>query len=304
MRYFIAAGTAMALALVLQAQAHAASEIKALFIDQYDLDGNGQVDSVEFETARRQRFDLSDANHGGSLDTEEYVLEWEDHVDPQLVRDREEQLRQTGTRFHALDDDEDGWISHAEFMATGEASWQRYDGDADGVIGAEEQDPQAGKVAHDDAERSYDQALLDAQRMLTLPSTHSKRGTIELYDVDGDGAVARAEFDAGREATFARTDSNGDRRLDEQEYTFEFEDRLDAALAATRKGQVDQTYRRFKALDRDEDGRVTFAEYQHSGHHSFARHDTDADGVVTFAELEPGTSRLTADQPRVMHADS
>ncbi|HWK55526.1 MAG TPA: EF-hand domain-containing protein [Hyphomicrobiales bacterium] len=296
MRYLIETGVATALALLLQSQAQAASEIKALFIDQYDLDGNGEVDSVEFETARRQRFDLSDTNHDGSLDVEEYVLEWEDHVDPQLARDREEQVRQTDTRFRSLDTDEDGWISHEEFMATGEVSWQRYDVSGDGVIGTEEQDPQAGDVTRADGERNYDQALLDARRMLYLPSTHSKRGTIELYDADGDGAVTRAEFDAGREDTFARTDSNGDGRLDAQEYTFEFEDRLDAALAATRKGQVDQTYRRFKALDRDDDGRVTFAEYQYSGHRSFARHDTDADGVVTFAEPDPAPMTSATDQ--------
>src|SRR5690606_28696442 len=120
--------------------------------------------------------------------------------------------------------------------------------------------------------------------------------TVELYDADGDDAVTRAEFDAGREATFARTDSNGDGRIDEQEYVFEFEDRLDAALAATRKGQVDQTYRRFQALDRDEDGRVTFAEYQYSGHRMFARHDTDANGVVTFGEPAPELTAFATDQ--------
>src|SRR5262245_8754068 len=72
------------------------------------------------------------------------------------------------------------------------------------------------------------------------PRGHSKPEFLRTYAADLDGAVSRAEFDAQRGRSYARTDANGDGSLSEAEYVGEYTTRLDAELAATRTRQLDQ----------------------------------------------------------------
>lgn len=267
--------------------ADAASHQKIVYIDQYDQDLDGKVSSIEFENSRRERFDITDTNRNGSVTAEEYVFEWEDRLDAQLAVDRKEQVDQTATRFHALDDDENGLISRAEFDASGGSSFERFDSDKDGLVESGDIDPMAADVAAYERDMSREQILVNQKRMLEMPSTHSKAGTIEQYDADGDEVVTLAEFNAGRDAQYAAIDENGDGGVTEDEYTAEFENRVDAAIAAFREGSVDQADVRFGALDTDANKAMSFREYQNSGHRTFARWDTDGNGFVTLEEAEP-----------------
>jgi Ca2+-binding EF-hand superfamily protein len=277
----------LALLIVSSPMADAASHRKIVYIDQYDQDLDGRVSSVEFESARRARFDITDSNGDGSVEAEEYVFEWEDRLDAQLALDREEQVEQTAARHKSLDDDEDGVISREEFDASGAYSFGRYDSNEDNIIGADDVDSMAARIAANDHNMSREQILLNQKRMLNMPSTHSKAGTIEQYDTSGDETVTRAEFEAGRNEQFAAMDENSNGAISVDEYVAEFENRVDAALASFRKQSVEQAYVRFGALDKDENELMTFAEYQVSGHRTFTRWDTDADGYVTLEEAEP-----------------
>jgi hypothetical protein len=272
-------------ALALPGQA--ASHQKIVYIDQYDQDLDGRVSSTEFEAARRARFDITDTDHSASVSPDEYVFEWEDRLDAQLATDRNEQVSQTATRFDSLDEDENALISRAEFEASGDYSFARFDSNKDGMIAADDEDAMATEIANHERELSRAQILVNQKRMLEMPSTHSKEGTLTQYDVDSDDIVTLTEFKTGRENFYQRMDENSDGGVTEDEYTSEFEDRVDAAIAAFRKHSVEQAYTRFGALDGNKNKDMTFAEYQISGHRTFTRWDTDGDGYVTLEEPEP-----------------
>jgi hypothetical protein len=283
-------------ALLLSAAVQAASHQKIEFIDQYDNDSDGKVSSAEFEQARRKRFDATDSNKNGTVDPEEYVYEWENRLDTQLAVDRKEQVKQTATRFKSLDDDKNQQISLNEYNASGNASWQRFDSNHDSILSSSDNDPLHAETTKQDSERSREQILHDTKRILNLPSTHSMQGTVEQYDSDGDKVVTQAEFAQGRSSNFARSDRNNDSWLSEDEYTVEFEDRLDQHLASTRKQSVEQALVRFGALDANENKQMTFAEYQQSGHRSFGRFDTDGSGFVTLEEADTAEPEFTPEQ--------
>ncbi|MDC0598222.1 hypothetical protein OAP18_00055 [Gammaproteobacteria bacterium] len=277
----------VAAATMLPALAEAASHRKIVYIDQYDQDLDGRVSSIEFETSRRNRFDLTDTDVNGVVDAEEYVFEWEDRMDAQLAFDRNEQVEQTATRFRSLDDDENGLISWAEFETSGLWSFNRFDSNKDGNIDNNDMDTMAGQLSQSDRELSREQILHDQRRMLEMPSTHNKAGVIAQYDVNDDEVVTSAEYTAGRQAFYNAMDENRDGGVTEDEYLAEFENRLDAELSRFRKGSVEQAYVRYEALDADENNVMTYEEYQYSGHRSFKRWDTDDNGYITYEEEDP-----------------
>ena len=284
------------LAIMIPAMSEAASHRKIVYIDQYDQNFDGRVSSIEFEMARRSRFDITDANHNGVVDTEEYVFEWEDRLDAQLAHDRREQIDQTATRFDSLDDDKNELISRAEIDASGEWSVARFDSNEDGFINDLDVDPMAGRAQQSRDDMSREQILVDQKRMLEMPSTHSKEGTIVQYDRDGDEVVTHEEFMLGRTDYFQAMDANGNGTITEQEYLYEFEDRVDAAISRFRKESIEQAYVRFGALDADENDIMTFEEYQKSGHRSFKRWDTDNDGYVSLEEADPLEPEFSSDE--------
>ncbi|MFT3761307.1 MAG: EF-hand domain-containing protein [Pseudoxanthomonas sp.] len=264
------------------------------FIAQYDDNADGRLTWAEFDAFRRKRFDATDANGDGTVDVEEYVQEFDDRSRQALEQAREAQVRQTHTRFAAIDADKDGRVSRAEFDASGERVF------AEGAKKLAER-PAAGKPA--DGASAEGRTEANAARFdrdsnpLGLPSSHTAGGFLELYDGNGDGKVERDEFDRERAAQFARTDVDGDGVLSEDEYLAEFEDRLDRRIATLGGGSDKQTRIRFDALDTDKDGRMTFAEYQASGKRTFDMADRNHDGVVDAedAKLPPPPRPQRAD---------
>ncbi len=247
------------------ADAVASSSAKA-FLAQFDPEQRGAVSWAQFEQFRRARYDATDSNHDVVVSRQEYIDEYLQRFDARLAEARAGHLRQTDTRFRALDRDKDGHVSRAEFDAAGERTWAAHERSQDATretAAASNRDP------------------------LKMPTSHTANGMLELYDRNGDGVVDRAEFDAARAATFAGTDADNDGRLDLDEYTREFAGRLDAQRGKVRAASERQAGVRFNALDTDKDGRMTFAEYQVSGRRLFDRADTDGDGIVDARDPEP-----------------
>jgi len=118
---------------------------------------------------------------------------------------------------------------------------------------------------------------------------------IKEYDLNADNKVSRDEFDAVRKARFLSTDTDGNGKLNEDEYVNEFEGRLKKDLVGeTDTARVKEEYQReirqahvrFGVLDTDHDGKMTFEEYVYSGHLMFDRQDIEKDGLVTLTDSE------------------
>src|SRR3546814_8297838 len=80
---------------------------------------------------------------------------------------------------------------------------------------------------------------------------------------------------------------------DLEEYLTEYEDRLDRRIAVLGTGSDRQTRVRFRAMDTDKDGRMTFAEYQVSGKRTFDGADRNNNAIVDAvdASLPPPARR-------------
>ncbi len=248
------------------------------FIAEHDDNADGKVTWEEFENFRRTRFNATDYNKDGTVDEDEYVREFDERMALEIERERAGLMEQTQARFEALDADKNGQVSRAEFDAAGARTWdggqkvlaakgKPADKAADG---AREERTNAGAQRFDNRTRSR----------LGMPTSHSAEGFLELYDSNGDGKVDKAEFQKVRDEQFARTDSNGDGQLALDEYMAEFETRIDRRAAALNQGEDRQVHVRFRVLDGDKDGNMTFAEYQVSGKRLFDTADRNKDGVV------------------------
>lgn len=241
----------------------------ASFLEQFDAAGTGSVNWEQFVAFRKQRFAQTDENGDGVVNEDEYVNEYLARLDVQLEKARSGHVQQTRTRFNALDTDKDGFISRAEFDATGERTWTGYRK----LLAEGEAKPPA--------------AAMRSRDPLRMPTSHNLAGMKEIYDRNGDGNVDRAEFDQVRAEMFAASDRSGNGKANFEDYLAEFEDRLDRRAASVRESSGQQARVRFKALDTDKDGRMTFDEYQVSGKRLFERADSNGDGVVDARDPEP-----------------
>ncbi|MFT3964672.1 MAG: hypothetical protein QM690_02165 [Sphingobium sp.] len=137
-----------------------------------------------------------------------------------------------------------------------------------------------------------------------LAAPHEGNAFIHDYDIDKDGKVTRAEFDAVRLARYKATDANQDGGVSEEEYVSEYQGRLEKQLAESddtaerkaedRQRQLRQAHVRFGVLDKDKDGKISQAEYDASGARAFAEQDDDKDGVVTLADAKATAAKQLA----------
>lgn len=113
---------------------------------------------------------------------------------------------------------------------------------------------------------------------------HSKTAFVKTYDTNADGQVSIGEFMVEREASYARTDADGDGSLTQAEYVGDFTERMDASeltfAVEDRQRQVDAANVRFGFMDTDENTVMTAAEFHASGMRMFKRLDTNEDGFV------------------------
>lgn len=98
-------------------------------LDMYDQNGDGKVDKVEYQQQRDAAFARTDLDKNGELSSDEYLNEFVDRLDRQIAKTRTAQLKQAAVRFKALDKDNSQQISSAEFSASGERMFKRWDTD-------------------------------------------------------------------------------------------------------------------------------------------------------------------------------
>ncbi|MEP4889113.1 MAG: hypothetical protein ABJV04_03735 [Aliiglaciecola sp.] len=277
-----------------QAVSIAASHQKIVFVNQYDLDGNWKLFKDEFDKTRQLRFEKTDENKDATVSEDEYVFEYQNKLDAQLKEDRKSQIRQTKVRFKALDKNQNDRLEWAEYKASGERNFSHYDTNKDNRIDQHDPDTkksrkskQEGTLTQEEKEQKRESQLRFAQRILKMPTTHNQEGMLVKYDLNQDEVVTQQEHNQQRQATFNLTDENGDGWVSAAEYLFEYQNRLDTQIAKTRTAAIKQTHVRFKVLDKNEDGKMTIAEYQTSGHRIFARWDTNQDDIVSLEEAMP-----------------
>jgi Ca2+-binding EF-hand superfamily protein len=250
------------------------------FIRTWDDDGDGKVSRAEYETVRKARFATTDSDHDGSLTVDEYVNEYAVRLDRDIADERDASLKQTDTRFKALDKDEDKFVSHAEYDSSGDRAFVHLDRNKDGKVTLEDADP-AEKQASTQRRRS----------IIGMPSSHNLAGMLEIYDDDGDDVLTREQYTAERAKVFAATDTNKDGKLDHDEYVKEFDARLAQRIEDRRQAQFKQGRVRFKAIDADESGAISRDEYFAMSTRMFDRTDTNKDNVISQDDPPPVRAR-------------
>lgn len=111
----------------------------AHFIENWDLDGDGQVTAEEARERRGNVFASFDANEDGFLDAEEYVTFDEARALDQAENEprgagRGNNNPTNGMRLEANDRDGEGKVSEAEFLDNSAAWVEMIDRNADGVV--------------------------------------------------------------------------------------------------------------------------------------------------------------------------
>lgn len=279
-----------------QQQGHQATlPAKVDFIAEFDTDGDGQVSASEFFSSRQQRLAAMDIHANAQVTEVGYQSEYADRLDQRLALERTAQLKQTEIRFAAVDRDNDGRISLAEYQLSGQRAFDFIDQNKDGVISAA--DPQPKRSGQNTSKTPPQR-----RPALTMPTTHSVNGMLAMYDFDQNGQVSAAEYQQQRAAVFNRTDRDQDGALSATEYMDEFTDRLDTQIAKTRDAQLKQALVRFKALDKDGNGILSAPEYHQSGQRMFARWDTDNNRQVSLSEPLPAAVSNAAQQAAVPSA--
>jgi Ca2+-binding EF-hand superfamily protein len=114
-----------------------------------------------------------------------------------------------------------------------------------------------------------------------MPMTEQRLNwLLAQYSIGQDEQLTWAEYKEWRQTRFNTTDANDNGTVDVEEYLYEFENRLDKRYEQGRKAHIEQTNRRFKSLDKDENKAIEWSEYAASGVRTFARWDTNEDGVI------------------------
>jgi len=104
----------------------------------YDKDGDGKVTKEEYLAERAAAFKRTDLDGNGELSADEYLNEFVDRLDRQIAKTRAGQLKQAEVRFAALDKDKNQQISAAEYQASGDRMFARWDTNADKVVSMKE----------------------------------------------------------------------------------------------------------------------------------------------------------------------
>jgi len=127
------------------------------FIQEFDLNRDGQTPVAEFIAARNIRYDLTDLNRDGVINQAEYVEEYRVRLERQLAATklsaaeqestRKSQIDQAPLRFQFLDVDKDGKLSRDEFHASGHRMFDEHDRNRDGTITKADDVPKGAPTA-------------------------------------------------------------------------------------------------------------------------------------------------------------
>ncbi len=126
----------------------------AHFIENWDLDGNGQVTVEEARERRSDVFASFDANEDDFLDAEEYELFDEARALDQAENEPQGNGRgqgrgnrnpANGMRLEVNDNDGDGKVSKSEFLGNADAWIEMIDRNGDGVVTRADFGPRKGQ---------------------------------------------------------------------------------------------------------------------------------------------------------------
>jgi Ca2+-binding EF-hand superfamily protein len=242
---------------------------RGAFVDRMfarlDKNGDGRLTADELRPARAKRGDRADRGDRGRrgegrLDFERAdaakkgFLTLEDLTTYRSAR-FEAALKR---RFERLDTNRDGKLTADELPAERRDAILRADADKDGAV-------------------SFDEFATGPRQF------RARRVEVEFkaLDADGDGKLTKAEIDAarGKPMLLLIADADKDGAVTKEELARAFAARGDAH----RRGAVGE--RIFAALDADNDGKISAAEWQAAGERRFARLDRNKDGAVTADEV-------------------
>ena len=160
-----------------------------------------------------------------------------------------------------FDQDKDGKVAKAEYPGD-ERTFEKADRNRDGFLERRE----LLRMAHDEID--------DLRKRARSPGKYEFLG---LFDLNGDRQVVQQEYD-GPARTFRRLDENGDGVVDYYEI---YPDRRPMEREEAPPQPEDITAQR--ALDTDEDGRVSRAEFKGTDA-AWRRLDRNGDGWITAAD--------------------
>jgi Ca2+-binding EF-hand superfamily protein len=221
------------------------------FFAQFDLDHDGKVTREEFNRAIAQEF----AQAAGAQQA---------MSEPQYIAFRTQDLRQkTDQMFHRDDWNDDGKLSLEEYATPERARFQYADRDGSGVISCGSRGRTEARASSSDiGDRSYGGGR---------SSGGGRAAICKADDLNHDGQVTRAEFDAATAQEFAASAKGGLLTAD-------------AFYAIVATHVRDSAAKTFARLDKDHDGKLTRDEFAASEIRYFARLDRNNDGVVTRDE--------------------
>ncbi|MEO1018997.1 MAG: EF-hand domain-containing protein [Pseudomonadota bacterium] len=98
-----------------------------VFLETFDLDGNGEITQEEINTYRSNQITEFDTDGDGQLTLEEYEALWLDAMRERMV-----------DRFQGHDDDGDGIVTLEEFSEPYSSMVERRDRNDDGVLSADD----------------------------------------------------------------------------------------------------------------------------------------------------------------------
>jgi Ca2+-binding EF-hand superfamily protein len=222
------------------------------FLSEYDLNHDGKITRDEFNRAEGAHF--ASMAHGQPVNAQQFAAD--------AVKKHRDRVAQ---QFRRADWNSDGKLTLEEYQAPLRAKFSYADRKTPGVVSCAPRSANSNFGARFGANN-------DGQNNGRRRGM-SSRGLCFGNDVNQDGKVTRAEFDASTAKQFAAI-THGGKTMSFDQY------------AGVDQGKfLSVNARIFKHLDDNSDGKLTLAELAAPHQKQFARFDANHDGVVTRDEI-------------------
>lgn len=248
---------------------------------EVDTANTGVVSREQFIAYRLKHFDQLDADKDGALSRVEFVKLAEPPFappppDPATLAQRRAAYDE---QFRAIDTNDDGKVSRAEFQVSAALSFRESDIDGDGRATREEV-MLLERIAEDAREKAR------KEHCRTNP------------DCNGDGAIDLDEFvtyEADR--LMERLDADKDGKIALQAFLTLAGPTTNVPGQPTYQQRREQVTRRFNEIDANKNGLIDAAEIRAWAAAAFKRIDLDGDGRINPSEWQVASQPQTATPP-------